>query len=75
MRKVFESWRQEKVGHFQSILESNGISTLIKNDCISAVEGTTPLDDVLPELWVVNDGDYQRALSILAQFSKEGQML
>ncbi|MFK5921792.1 MAG: DUF2007 domain-containing protein [Verrucomicrobiota bacterium] len=73
MRKVFESWKQEKVGFFQSILESNGISTLIKNDCISAAEGTTPLDTVLPELWVMDDCDYQGAIDILTPYYRGEQ--
>ncbi|NOX99948.1 MAG: DUF2007 domain-containing protein [Verrucomicrobia bacterium] len=68
MKKVFESCEHEKVGLFQSILESSGISSLIKNDCISAAEGTSPLDLVLPELWVMNDLDYQRAIDILTPY-------
>ena len=66
MRKIFESHRQEKVGHYQSILESSGICTLIKNDCQAAAEGNFgPADPILPELWVIDDGDYDRAIEIL----------
>ncbi|MCF6314189.1 MAG: DUF2007 domain-containing protein [Verrucomicrobiales bacterium] len=68
MRKVFESCEQEKVGLFQSILESEGIATLIKNENIAAAEGCGPLDLVLPELWVVHDEDYARALDLLKSF-------
>lgn len=65
MRKIYESHEQERVGHFQSILESAGILTLIKNDCQAAAEGTFPGDPFTPELWVMNDEDYDEAIKIL----------
>jgi len=65
MRKVFESHEHERVGLFQSILEESGILTLITNDCTAAAEGTFPLDLILPELWVMDDEEYERALEIL----------
>ena len=65
MRKVFESHEQERVGLFQSILEETGILTLMKNDCTAAAEGTFPFDPTMPELWVMNDEDYDKAIEIL----------
>ncbi len=65
MRKIFESHEQEKVGLFQSILEGAGILSLIKNDCTAAAEGTFSLDPNLPELWVMNAEDYDRAVEML----------
>ncbi len=68
MRKIYESHRQERVGHFQSILESEGIATLLKNDFLSAADGSFPADVYLPELWVVEDSDYDTAIEILKPF-------
>ncbi|MDB4294989.1 DUF2007 domain-containing protein [Akkermansiaceae bacterium] len=65
MRKIFESYQQEKVGLFQSILEGAGMLTLIKNDCTAAAEGTHLLDPNLPQLWVMNDEDYDQAIEML----------
>ncbi|MFT5465534.1 MAG: hypothetical protein ACI8UO_000629 [Verrucomicrobiales bacterium] len=68
MRKLFESHEHERVAHFQSILESAEILTLIKNDCQAACEGIFPNDVDVPELWVMNDEDYDRAFEILRPF-------
>ncbi len=68
MRKVFESHKQETVGHYQSILESAGILTLIKNENIASAEGTLPADLILPELWVMRDEDYDKAIEILTPY-------
>lgn len=66
MRKIYEDHRYERVGHFQSILESEGIATLIKNEAIDHVEASFPNDLIdLPELWVVDGHDYDRAIGIL----------
>ncbi len=68
MRKVFESHRQEKVGHFHSILEQSGIASMIKNDASASIDGIMPGELILPELWVMEDDDYDRAIEILTPF-------
>ncbi|MFW2385496.1 MAG: DUF2007 domain-containing protein [Akkermansiaceae bacterium] len=65
MRKIFESHEQERVGLFESVLKENGILSLVKNNCSASAEGTFPLDPNLPELWVMDDRDYDRAIEIL----------
>ncbi|MEM8953407.1 MAG: DUF2007 domain-containing protein [Verrucomicrobiota bacterium] len=71
MRKVFESHKLEHVGLSQSILEEAGILTLMKNEHICATEGTfSRSDNVIPELWVMNDGDYERAMELLTAFNQ-----
>ena len=57
MRKVYESPAFEKVGHFQSILESVGIATLIKNEALNEALGAFSAAGDYPELWVMDDGD------------------
>ena len=66
MKKIYEDHRYERVGHFQSILESAGIATLIKNESLDQTQASFPNDLIdLPELWVLEDGDFDRALEIL----------
>lgn len=68
MRKVFENPDFTLVGHFQSILESAGIATDLRN-VGSAIEGKMfSTDPVIPELWVVEDTAYDEALALLASF-------
>jgi rubrerythrin len=65
MRKIYEHYEYPRVGHFQSILEEAGIPTLIKNLDASSGAGEIPFTEVFPELWVVEDTDYDRALALL----------
>lgn len=66
MIKVFEDFDLSRVGHFQSVLEAAGISTLLKNQYMSSVMGEVPFVEVLPELWILEDGDRVRAEKIIA---------
>jgi len=68
MRKIYESLAFEKVGHFQSILENEGIQTLLNNEGITQAEGVVPGFDPYPELWVMKDGDYEKAIDILKRY-------
>lgn len=68
MRKIYENIEFTRVGNFQSILESEGIGTHIKNLGASAAAGDIPFQQVFPELWVVDDTDYERALEVLRPY-------
>ena len=65
MRQVFTTHRFETVGLYQSILESEGIPTIIRNENTSALDGSFPGDIIHPELWVLEDSDFERAIEIL----------
>jgi hypothetical protein len=68
MRKVFENPDFTLVGHFQSILESAGIATDLRN-VGSAIDGSVfSTDPAIPALWVVEDGAYDEAIALLASF-------
>ncbi len=65
MRQVFTTPRFETVGLYQSILESEGIPTIIRNEHTSGLDGSSPGDIIHPELWVLEDSDFDRAIAIL----------
>lgn len=65
MRKIFEHHVFEKVGYFRSILESEGIATLLKNEADAETGGVFGGVGPYPELWVMEDDEYDRALEIL----------
>jgi hypothetical protein len=67
MRKLFDSIDFAKVGHYQSILDGHGIETHLKNQALSSIMGEVPFAEVFPELWVVNDGDYDEAMRLLRE--------
>ncbi len=68
MKKIYEHLEYARVGHYEAILESEGIPTLVKNLGASVGTGEIPFTEVFPELWVVNDEDYDRALALLEAY-------
>ncbi len=65
MIKVFENFDFSRVGQMQSLLESHGIKTFIRNQYGSSVMGEIPFVEVIPQLFVLEDKDEGRALELL----------
>lgn len=65
MIKVFESFDFSRVGQMQSLLESHGIKTFIRNQYGSSVMGEVPFVEVVPQLFVLRESDAQRAIELL----------
>lgn len=72
MIKVFEDFDIALVGHYQSILESNGIATFMKNRFGTSGSGELPFVEVVPQLWVLNDADAQRARTLIGSLDEPG---
>jgi hypothetical protein len=68
MRKVFEHPAAHEVGRLESILNSEGVPTVIKNQNVSSLMGEVPFAAAYPELWVLDDGDYEKALALLRDY-------
>ncbi len=60
MKKIFTNMDQSRVGLHQSFLQESGIETLIKNK-------NAPYKQEWPELWVINDADYETALNLFKE--------
>jgi ribosomal protein L40E len=67
MIKVFEDFDITIVGHYQSILEANGIETFMKNQFGTSGAGELPFVEVIPQLWVLNEADEKRALELIGE--------
>lgn len=65
MFKVYEDFDLARVGHFQSALAAAGIRTLLKNQFMSSVMGEIPFVEVMPELWVLDEADVDRARALI----------
>ena len=65
MKKIYENIDFTRVGYLQSILESEGISTHLKNAGTSALSGLVAAGHCYPELWVLDDAQYDKAIGIL----------
>lgn len=62
---VYENFDFSRVGQMQSLLESHGIKTFIRNQYGSSVMGEVPFVEVVPQLFVLRERDVQRALALL----------
>ena len=62
---VFENFNFTRVGQMQSLLESNGIKTFIRNEYGSSVVGELPFVEVVPQLFVLEEKDLARAKELL----------
>jgi hypothetical protein len=65
MIKVFENFDFSRVGQMQSLLESHGIRTFLKNQYGSSVMGEVPFVEVCPQLFILEDSDLPRARQLL----------
>lgn len=69
MIKVFENFDFSRVGQMQSVLESNGIATFVKNQFGSSVMGEVPFVEVCPQLFILNEKDLSKAQALLQETS------
>ena len=67
MKKLTSSHSIVTINHFKNVLESEGIPCLVKNDILTGIAGEMPLTEVWPELWVINDIDFDRAQQLIAE--------
>ena len=65
MIKVFENFDFSRVGQMQSLLESHGIRTFIKNQYGSSVMGEVPFVEVVPQLFILEERDLRLAKELL----------
>jgi hypothetical protein len=67
MKKLTSSYSIVTINHFKNVLESEGISCMVKNDILGGIAGEMPLTEIWPELWVINDIDFDRAQQLIGE--------
>ena len=65
MKKLTSSESLVTVNHFKNLLESEGIPCQIRNEYLGGIAGEMPLQEIWPELWIVNEMDYDRAKQLI----------
>jgi hypothetical protein len=65
MKKLTSSESLITINHFKNVLESEGIPCRIKNEYLGGIAGEMPLTEIWPELWVINELDYDRAKQLI----------
>jgi hypothetical protein len=65
MKKLTSAESLITINHFRNVLASEGIDSRIRNEHLGSIVGEMPFVEVWPELWVINDLDYDRAMQLI----------
>lgn len=68
MIQVFTAQALHTVGFVKSLLASEGIPSMIRNEHLNSAMGELPPIECWPELWIVNDADEARAKGIVDDY-------
>jgi hypothetical protein len=68
MKKVYCSDSYFLVGHLRQLLESHHIECITKNEYLLGGAGELPPTECWPELWVVEDFQYEKARELVEGF-------
>ncbi|HRR28712.1 MAG TPA: RdgB/HAM1 family non-canonical purine NTP pyrophosphatase [Victivallales bacterium] len=66
MRKLMSNLNLLKLEIYRALLESNGIKSYIKNENISNLKYLLPYNEIIPELWIINDEDFSKAINLIS---------
>ena len=67
MKKLTTAASAIDIHHYRNLLEAEGIPCEVRNEHLSSVFGEVPFAETWPQLWVVNDLDYDRAKQLLSE--------
>ncbi len=71
MKKLTTAPSLITINHFKNLLEAEGIPCQIRNEHLGSIMGEMPFVEVWPELWVVNDLDFDRATQLITAADAE----
>ena len=69
MKKLTSASSTITIHHYRNLLEAEGIPCEIRNEHLGSVLGEIPFVETWPQLWVVNDLDYDRAKQLISSQS------
>ena len=65
MKKLTSAETLVLINHYKNLLASEGIPTEVRNQHLGSIMGEVPFFETWPQLWVINDLDYDRALQLI----------
>jgi hypothetical protein len=71
MKKLTSADSLVTINHFKNLLAAEGIPTQIRNEYLGSIMGEMPFVETWPELWVVNDLDFDRATKLITAADEE----
>ena len=70
MRLLYSSLKLHEIHHLKNLLEAEGVRCQIRNELLSRLAGEIPFTECAPELWLLDERDFERARRILADFAR-----
>jgi hypothetical protein len=67
VKRVYSSWNLAAAHHARNVLEVEGIRSVVRNELLSSAMGELPPAECQVEVWVLREGDAERAERILTQ--------
>jgi hypothetical protein len=67
VRRVYSSFDLVAVHHARNLLESEGIRAEVRNERLASAMGELPPAECQAEVWVMDEGDAQRAERLLRE--------
>jgi len=71
MKKLTSADSLITINHFKNLLEAEGIRCQIRNEHLGSIMGEMPFVETWPELWVLNDLDFDRATQLITDADAE----
>ena len=71
MKFVYTNENRLLVSNFQNMLLNAGMDITLKNEFAAGASGDLPFLNTWPEIWVMNDEDYDQALAIINKVLSE----
>lgn len=71
MKKLTSAPSAITIHHFRNLLMAEGIASEIRNEFFGGILGDMPFTETWPQLWVVNDLEYDRAKQLIDDSARE----
>ena len=71
MKKLMSADSLITINHYKNLLTVEGIPCEIRNEHLGSIMGEMPFVETWPELWVVNDLDFDRATQLITAVDAE----
>jgi hypothetical protein len=71
MKKLTSAETIVTITHYQNLLAAEGIKTEIRNQHLGGIMGEMPVFETWPQLWVVNELEFDRATQLIEAADSE----
>jgi hypothetical protein len=70
MKMVYSNENSFLVNNMKNLIEAQSIDVFIKNEYAQGGVGEISAFDCWPELWVVDDADYERVMAVVTSYQQ-----